>query len=73
MADNDKKNGIETEALFGDFVPGKQDSTETPMMRAKEMMKNDLPKRFYKEVSIGEEGGSFQVLLDGRSIKSPAK
>lgn len=73
MADNDKKNGIETEALFGDFVPGQQDSTETPMMRAKEMMKNDLPKRFYKEVSIGEEGGSFQVLLDGRSIKSPAK
>ena len=73
MADNDKKNGIDSDALFGDFVPGQQDSTETPMMRAKELMKNDLPKRFYKDVSVGEDDGYFSVLLDGRSIKSPAK
>ncbi|MCV6548371.1 MAG: ATPase [Cohaesibacter sp.] len=73
MTDETKKGAEERQALFGDFVPGQQDSTETPMMRAKEMMKNDLPKRFYKEVSVGEEGGAFLVLLDGRSIKSPAK
>ncbi|MCT4656707.1 MAG: ATPase [Cohaesibacter sp.] len=72
MADNDKQDD-DKQALFGDFVPGLQDSTETPMMRAKEMMKNDLPKRFYKEVTIGEEEGTFRVLLDGRAIKSPAK
>ncbi len=70
MSDQDKKS---EQALFGDFVPGMQDSTETPMMRAKEMMKADLPKRFYKAVTIGEEAGSFQILLDGRSVKSPAK
>lgn len=84
MSDQDKKNeqasgntevksGEDKQALFGDFVPGMQDSTETPMMRAKELMKVDLPKRFYKDVTIGEEGGSFQILLDGRSVKSPAK
>ena len=74
MSDQDKKNGMDqSEALFGDFVPGQQDSTETPMMRAKEAMKPELPKRFYKDVTIGEEEGAFKVLLDGRSIKSPAK
>jgi chaperone required for assembly of F1-ATPase len=28
-------------------------------------------KRFYKSVSIGEFDGAFQVLLDGKSLKSP--
>ena len=31
-----------------------------------------LPKRFYKDVSVGE-GVFFQVLLDGRPIKTPGK
>lgn len=31
-----------------------------------------LPKRFYKDVSVGE-GAFFQVLLDGRPIKTPGK
>lgn len=29
-------------------------------------------KRFYKEVALREEPGGFAVLLDGRSIKTPA-
>lgn len=28
-------------------------------------------KRFYKDVSVAEENGSFRVLLDGRALKSP--
>lgn len=71
MSDQDKTDNAQP--LFGDFVPGKQDSTETPMMRAKELMKNDLPKRFYKEVTIAQEGELYRLLLDGRAIKSPAK
>ena len=74
--DETGKNGQEegVQALFADFVPGQQDSTQNPMMRAKEMMKPPLPKRFYKIVSIGElEEGGFQILLDGRPIRSPAK
>ena len=78
MADDNKSND-ETglEAVFGDFVPGQRDSTDNPMMRAKEMMKAPLPKRFYKVVSIGEDdlddARHYQVLLDGRPIRSPAK
>ena len=30
-------------------------------------------KRFWKSVSIGEEGGAWGVKLDGRSIKTPAR
>jgi chaperone required for assembly of F1-ATPase len=29
-------------------------------------------KRFYKQVSVGDSGGGFQVLLDGRSLKTPS-
>lgn len=30
-------------------------------------------KRFYKDVSVAEEGGAFHVLLDGRTVKTQAK
>ncbi|MEF2072786.1 ATP12 family chaperone protein [Consotaella aegiceratis] len=33
----------------------------------------ELPKRFYKTVSIGEEDGGFAVLLDGRPVRTPAR
>src|ERR1700759_3199531 len=30
-------------------------------------------KRFYKDVSVKEEGGAFRILLDGRTLKTQAK
>lgn len=30
-------------------------------------------KRFYKQVSVGEAGEAFEVLLDGRAVKTPAR
>lgn len=34
----------------------------------------DRPKRFYKDVSVEPaEGGGWQILLDGRSIKTPGR
>ena len=30
-------------------------------------------KRFYKDVSVAEDGGAFRVLLDGRTLKTQAK
>lgn len=30
-------------------------------------------KRFWKETTVGETDGGFQVLLDGRAVKTPAK
>ncbi|MEM9178854.1 MAG: ATP12 family protein [Pseudomonadota bacterium] len=37
------------------------------------MDKVTLPKRFYKQASVAEEGQGFAILLDGRPIKTPAK
>ena len=71
MADKDTVEQVEM--LPGGFVPGQRDSTQNPMMRAKEVMNTPLPKRFYKDVTIGEDGVDFRVLLDGKPIRSPAK
>ena len=82
MAEQDKDSRETFGVLFGDFAPGQKDSTENPMMRSKEAAKATLPKRFYKDVSVGTEGGNgealggetlYCVLLDGRKVKSPAK
>ena len=44
-----------------------------PMQRAQRGMRPVLQKRFYKVASVGEAGGGFEVLLDGTSVKTPAK
>lgn len=41
--------------------------------RAQKHQKQQLPKRFYKEASVGERDGSFAILLDGKNIKTPGK
>lgn len=48
-------------------------SDPDPVRRAQIQMKNPLPKRFYKEVAIGEDAGRFTIELDGRTVKTPAK
>lgn len=42
------------------------------MQLARHAMRPPLPKRFYKTAGIGEENG-FNVLLDGKPVKTPAK
>ena len=37
------------------------------------MDKVNLPKRFYKEAAVAQDGEGFAVELDGRAIKTPAK
>ena len=32
-----------------------------------------VPKRFWKEASVREAEGGFEVVLDGRTVKTPAK
>ncbi|MDK9694872.1 MAG: ATPase [Siculibacillus sp.] len=45
-----------------------------PVKRAQAAMRKDLPKRFWKEVSVEAVAtGGFRVLLDGRGIKTPGK
>jgi chaperone required for assembly of F1-ATPase len=35
--------------------------------------RDSFPKRFYKEVAIGEEGGRPTLLLDGKPVRTPGK
>lgn len=42
-----------------------------PMRRAQAAMRVPLPKRFYKEVTIGEVAAGFAILLDGKTAKTP--
>jgi chaperone required for assembly of F1-ATPase len=44
-----------------------------PMQRAQRAMRPNLPKRYYKEAGIGGRDGAFEVLLDGKPVKTPAK
>ncbi len=39
----------------------------------KEALAPPLPKRFYKDVSVGDAERGFAVLLDGRPVRTPAK
>lgn len=57
--------------IFGTFVP--EPSHADPVRRAQIQMKRPLPKRFYTDVTIGENEGGFAILLDGKSVKTPAK
>ncbi len=41
--------------------------------RAQKHQKQQLPKRFYKQVTVGELEGAYSILLDGRPIKTPGK
>lgn len=44
-----------------------------PVARARELSRQDLPKRFYAEVSVAPGDAGHRVLLDGRPVRTPAK
>lgn len=51
------------------FVP---DSERDPVKAARDPARQ-LPKRFYKEATVGAADGGFSILLDGRPVNTPAK
>jgi chaperone required for assembly of F1-ATPase len=56
--------------LSFDHVPSEPD----PVKRAQiAMARKPLPKRFYKDVGVIEEGGLYALKLDGRGAKTPAR
>ena len=58
--------------LLNDLTEGL--SHPDPIRRSQIQMQKPLPKRFYKHVSVGEtEEGAFTVLLDGKTMRTPAK
>jgi chaperone required for assembly of F1-ATPase len=44
-----------------------------PMESARKAMRPDLRKRFFQSAGVKEEGGSFQVTLDDRTVRTPAR
>lgn len=48
-------------------------SDADPMRRAQALMKTPLPKRFYKNAGVTAVEGSYEVQLDGRPVKTPAR
>jgi chaperone required for assembly of F1-ATPase len=52
---------------------GRPEGAVDPMVSARAAMRGPLPKRFYKDVSVLAVEGAFQIGLDGRSVKTPAK
>lgn len=56
--------------VFEDIYQHRNDPTEA----ARKTMRAPLRKRFYAAASVGPEGeGGFPVLLDGKSVRTPAK
>jgi chaperone required for assembly of F1-ATPase len=52
--------------------PGTVRRSGGPTKPITDSLKKPLPKRFYKDVSVGDTA-PFQILLDGRPIKTPKK
>ncbi len=48
-------------------------SDPDPIRRAQIQMRTPLPKRFYKDVTVGPGEGGHLVLLDGRTVRTPGK
>jgi chaperone required for assembly of F1-ATPase len=56
--------------LLDDLASG---AAPNPMEAARQAMRLPLPKRFYKEASVGERDGQFVLLLDGKLARTPAR
>jgi chaperone required for assembly of F1-ATPase len=50
-----------------------QDQAIDPIEAARRGLRRQLRKRFYSEVGISEGDGGFQILLDGRPVKTPGR
>src|SRR5688572_9066036 len=57
--------------LLNDLEAAKLLSDPDPIRRAQSNMLRPLPKRFYKEASVGETEGGFAVHLDGKPVRTP--
>jgi chaperone required for assembly of F1-ATPase len=49
------------------------DEPRNPVKAAQAAMRPTLPKRFYKAAEVEERDGAFQLVLDGRPARTPAK
>ncbi len=58
---------------LGKALLPREGETIDPVELARRDLKKSLPKRFYKEAGIEEDGESFALTLDGRRARTPAR
>ena len=44
-----------------------------PMRRAQKLMQKPLPKRFYRSVTVEQGDSGYEIRLDGRAMRTPAR
>lgn len=44
-----------------------------PIRRSQELMRAELPKKFYQTATVEQEGAGFAIKLDGRGVKTPGR
>jgi chaperone required for assembly of F1-ATPase len=59
--------------ILNDLENGKYLSDPDPVKRAQFRMRQPLPKRFYKDVSIRSTDEGFGVHLDGKVVRTPGR
>jgi len=59
--------------ILTDMEKALVDGQADPMGSAQRSMRPKLAKRFYKDVTVAEAENGYAVLLDGRTVKTPAK
>lgn len=63
---------MSTDEFLSTFA-GRPEGAVDPMVSARAAMRGPLPKRFYSAVTVQPHGEMFQIALDGRGVKTPAK
>ncbi len=58
--------------LFENLSPKPGENID-PIELARRDLKSSLPKRFYKSVSVAAGESGFQILLDGRPVRTPQR
>jgi len=58
--------------LSKDLLPSSGEAVD-PVALARRDLQKSLPRRFWKDVSIAEGADGFEVLLDGRPLRTPSK
>lgn len=71
MTDPDKRKSDNTD-LQRDLLPGPGEKLD-PAELARRDQKKHLPRRFWKETGVAQDGARFALTLDGRRAKTPAK
>lgn len=56
-----------------DIEAGRNLSDPDPVKRAQIQMRQPLPKRFYKDVTVTQVDDGFSVQLDGKPVRTPGK